>query len=276
MKHGRPLLGMLIALLATLGCGNSDQPARTAGPETAAVDEGATQWHDELLTYAVNNLNRLEEFDAGDMLPQIVRRIEALQRQDAASWDPKTDGLAASWPEPDMLRQVVNRLNQWVPTQPPPSAWRLDPMAAQLPASVKELPQVESLGKMEFSSYDGFALQEAVWLRDLSNWVRGDSVDDLARTRRMFDWVVRNIQLERDWRDRTPLLPWEMLMLGRGTASERAWLFIVMARQQGLDAAMLAIDASAAARPHCEGPRFAVQSAAVGGRRADRREIAPV
>ena len=217
MRYGLPLLGMLGALAALIGCSNSNQPARTAGSETAAVDESATQWRDELFTYAVNNLNRLEEFDAGDMLPQIVQRIEALQRQNPAFWDPKADSLAASWPEPDMLRQVVQRLNQWAPTQPPPSDWRLDPMAVQLPASAKELPQIESLEKMEFSSYDGFALQEAVWLRDLSNWVRGNTLDDLTRTRRMFDWIVRNIQLERDSSDRTPLLPWEVLLLGRGT-----------------------------------------------------------
>ena len=168
----------------------------------------ASQRRDELFTYAVNNLNRLEEFDAGDMLPQIIRRIEALQPQDPASWDPKADGLAATWPEPEMLRQVVDRLNQWAPKQPPPSDWRVDPMAVQLPASAKELPQFNPWRKMDFSSYDGFALQEAVWLRDLSNWVRGDALDDLTRTRRMFDWIVRNIQLDRDSSDRTPLLPW--------------------------------------------------------------------
>ena len=33
--------------------------------------------------------------------------------------------------------------------------------------------------------------------------------------------------------------------MGRGTATERAWLFILMARQQGLDAALVALDASA-------------------------------
>ena len=246
MKYGLPLLGVLGALAVLIGCSSNDQPARTAGSETAAVDESATQRRDELFTYAVNNLNRLEEFDAGDMLPQIVRRIEACSGKTRPPGIPKADGLAASWPEPDMLRQVVQRLNQWAPTQPPPSDWRLDPMAAQLPASAKELPQIQSLKKMEFSSYDGFALQEAVWLRDLSNWVRGDTLDDLTRTRRMFDWIVRNIQLERDSSDRTPLLPWEILLLGRGTATERAWLFVLMARQQGLDAALVAINAAAA------------------------------
>ena len=214
------------------------------------------------------------------MLPQIVRRKEALQRLSPGSWNPKADSLAASWPEPEMLRQVVQRLNQWAPTQPPPSDWRLDPMAGQLPASAKELPQVESLEKMDFSAYDGFALQEAVWLRDLSNWVRGDTLDDLTRTRRMFDWVVCNVQLERDSSDRVPLLPWEILLLGRGTAMERAWLFILMARQQGLDAALVAVETLASAKLHL--PKTASAAAntpvsltdpVVGRRCADRREI---
>ena len=61
----------------------------------------------------MNNLNRLEELlNAGDLSPQIFRGMETLQQQSPGSWDRKADGLAASWPEPDMLRQVVDRLNQ--------------------------------------------------------------------------------------------------------------------------------------------------------------------
>jgi hypothetical protein len=35
--------------------------------------------------------------------------------------------------------------------------------------------------------------------------------------------------------------PWETLLFGRGTATDRAWVFILLARQQGIDAALLAI-----------------------------------
>jgi len=115
-------------------------------------------------------------------------------------------------------------------------------MTAALPKPLQELPQVKDLGKMEFSRFDGFALQEAVWLRDVSLSARGDVVDDLDRARNLFDWTVRNIQLEADRLDRIPQLPRETLLFGRGTASERAWVFILLLRQLDIDAAMLAID----------------------------------
>ena len=97
-----------------------------------------------------------------------------------------------------MLRQVVDRLNQWIRTQPPPADWKPDPLVAGLPKPLADLPQVKDLGQMEFSRFDGYALQEAVWLRDISHWARGDVIDDLERAKSLFDWTVRNIQLEPD------------------------------------------------------------------------------
>ena len=150
--------------------------------------------------------------------------------------------LLAAWPEPEMLRQIVDRLNQWIRTQQPPADWKLDPMVAALPKPLADLPQVKDLGRMEFSRFDGFALQEAVWLRDVGLWARGDALDDLERAKSLFDWTVRNIQLEADDPNRIPQFPWETLLFGRGTATERAWVFILLARQLGIDAAMLAMD----------------------------------
>ena len=201
-----------------------------------------------LFAYAVNNLNRLEDSGSGEMRPQIEGRLQKLAQQDPGAWDPKTDWLAMTLPQPDMLREVVNRLNQWITTQPPPADWRLDPLVAQLPPSLRELPQLQDAAAMEFSFYDGFTLEEAVWLRNLSDWARGNTLDDLQRVRKLFDWTVRNIQRDLDAVDRTPLLPREVLLLGHGTAMERAWVFVLLARQQGLDAAVLAFDTGAAAR----------------------------
>ena len=66
--------------------------------------------------------------------------------------------------------------------------------------------------------------------------------DDRFRAARLFDWTVRNIQLERDEspRQRVPRQPWQVLLLGRGTAIERAWVFMLLARQQQLDVVLLA------------------------------------
>ena len=107
---------------------------------------------------------------------------------------------------------------------------------------------MEDVAALQFSAYDGFMLEEAIWLRNLSNWARGKSLDDLQRAKKLFDWTVRNIRLDPNSVDRTPLLPREVLLLGHGSELERAWVFILLARQQGLDAAVLALDTGAATR----------------------------
>ena len=118
-------------------------------------------------------------------------------------------------------------------------------------------------------------LQETVWLRDLTRWCRGDDVDDLGRAKRLFDWVVRNIQLDPQVSEGSVLstghtlqMPWETLLLGQGTVLERAWVFILMARQQDLDAVLLAVPP--------EGKASGGQLRPLGPGCLERRESLPV
>ena len=140
------------------------------------------------------------------------------------------DPLLAAWPEPEMFRQVVERLNQWVRTQPPPADWKPDPMIGRLAQAVTRSAAGQGSRPMEFSPFDGFGLQEAAWLRDVGLWAKGDGQDDLDRAQSLFDWTVRNIQLEPDRPNRIPQFPRETLLFGRGTAVERAWVFILLLR----------------------------------------------
>ena len=156
--------------------------------------------------------------------------------------DQPFDSLLDAWPESEMLRQIVDRLNQWLQDQQAPAGWVPDPMIGSLPEPMAELPQVKDLAAMDFSRFDGYALREAAWLRDVSKWTGGDTIDELQRAGNIFDWMVRNIQIEDDYPDRIPMFPWETLLFGRGTADERAWLFILLLRQAKIDAALLAID----------------------------------
>jgi hypothetical protein len=226
---GMGLVTTALPLLAFCGgCTESSASLSTS----AGQWETSYQWQQDRFTYAIDNLNRLEDFD---LLPP-------------PSADVEPNPLFASCPQSDMLTQIVEWLNQWMRTQQQSPQWSADPMLGSLPASLRELPMVQDLGKMEFTAYDGFALREATWLQSLSKWVCGNELDDLARAKQLFDWTIRNIQLQNEkaepgsdepaW---IPQLPWETLLLGNGTAVERAWVFILLARQQGLDAALLAL-----------------------------------
>ena len=96
---------------------------------------------------------------------------------------------------------------------------------------------------MEIGPFDGYYLQEAVYLRDVALAARGKSIDDLARVRAGCS-IGRSATS--NWtkirRERIPQFPWETLFFGHGTALERAWVFVLLARQQGLEAAVLAIE----------------------------------
>ena len=191
------------------GC---DRPA-TRGPGGQADSQDEKQWQGELYEWAIDNLNRLEEFNSAEM-----------------------------------LNQVVERLNQWIQSQEPLEDWKVDPLVATLPKNLAQLPAVKELDRLEFDRYDGLALQEVIWLRDASNWARGEKLDELDQAKSLFDWIIRNIQLEPAsfTPDGMPVgqiqqRPWEALLFGRGTATDRAWLFILLARQQGLDAVLLAV-----------------------------------
>ncbi len=189
------------------GC--KDDKESTHEPGGLSTEETEGEWGEHLLEYAVKNLQRLDEFQTGEM-----------------------------------RQQVIDRLNQWIRAKSVPVDWKVDPMVASLPKRLRDLPAVKDLGKQEFSRHDGLVLQEDVWFRDVSNWSRGDRLDDIQRAKRLFDWTVRNIQLEQSGfagKVKAPQWPWETMLMGRGTAEDRAWVFALLARQQGIDAVLLAL-----------------------------------
>ncbi|MCE9608542.1 MAG: hypothetical protein K8U03_26960 [Planctomycetia bacterium] len=117
------------------------------------------------------------------------------------------------------LRQLIRRLNEGLATLPA-SADRPGPMTIE----------------------DGRILREMVWLRDTARFAVGDETDPLRRAERLFDWTIRNLQLvpAETPEAKLPFLPWHTFLLGRATELDRAWIFQLLARQQGLDVVLLA------------------------------------
>jgi tetratricopeptide (TPR) repeat protein len=141
----------------------------------------------------------------------------------------------------DQMQQFVERLNQWIVTQRASKNWRVDPLVVRsVPEDIQLKLRFDLMRELKFQMHEGPVLQEAAWLRDISRAVESSSPgdDDLVLAQRLFDWTTRNIQLEPE--PRTPIdLSWHTLILGRGTALNRAWTFILLARQQGLEVCML-------------------------------------
>jgi tetratricopeptide (TPR) repeat protein len=211
-----------LLILAVTGCTHQVQVSTTSSnqQEMANVDQAT-----KILTYVAGVLNGLGDYDTVD-----TNSRDILDYNEAARRALET-GVPPS---------LVSQLNQWIILQAPLADWRRDPLLDTLPDPLKKSPQLQDLETMGFSPPDGIDLRQAIWLRNVSNWAAGETQDDLQRARLLFDWVVRNIQLDPADNDDPPRLAWHALLLGHGTATDRTWLFMLLARQQGLDVVTLA------------------------------------
>ncbi|HEX6960927.1 MAG TPA: hypothetical protein VF175_03615 [Lacipirellula sp.] len=161
-------------------------------------------------------------------------------------------------PAPDVgaLQQIVERANQWLRNEPDDPAWKREPMLVEATAALPQPqtdPQKRAAGILEnllsseglrdgnFLDWEGRLLAEAVWLRDIAQWARGSAASDLDVAAALFDWTVRNIQLDApdDPMARNIHHPWQAIMYGHGSAAHRAWVFIELCRQQNIDAVLV-------------------------------------
>ena len=203
--YGLACLALVALALVAAGC-------RRSGDEASLGDRGVTvdrQLTEELLEGAIDNLNRLWEFS-----------VNADQ----------------------MLRQIIEQLNSWLSTRQLAPDWQPDALVEGLAPRYRELDEVQALGADLFPLDDQFHFQEVLWLRNVARATVGQEWDDLVRAERLFDWTVRNLQLAADDDPSLPLmLAYQSMLLGRGSAADRAGVFVLLARQQRLDAVLLAL-----------------------------------
>ena len=172
-----------------------------------------TQLLEDLIQSVVDSLNHLDQFDPSQMLPQ--------------------------------LRE---RLNQWILQSRRTDTWKLDPLIDTLSPQLASNPVVAQIvrnfDRGLFTMHDMIGLQETIWLRNIAKAARGSQLDDVSVAEQLFDWTVRNLQLVEEPDPAKPSAQnsvAEILLSGRATARERAWIFLLLLRQQGLDGVMLAI-----------------------------------
>lgn len=186
--------------------------------------------------------------------------------------------------------QVAYHLNRWLEGKNLAEPWQPDPLLNRLPRDVRDSRELKELGRNRFLMDEVKWVQEAVWMRQIATWVaqrpgerrleewidqRAAEMDPLeaehlAIATRLFDWTIRNLQLDEllpypaevaaqpaqqpgsaGARPVPPPqrgipgpgyqhYPWQTLVYGRGDAWQRARVFILLCRQQGIDVVMLA------------------------------------
>jgi hypothetical protein len=142
-------------------------------------------------------------------------------------------------------------------------------------------PIVKSLSSTKFTTRDARHIEDCMLYRVVANRVAGEG-DDLTRVRRIFDWIVRNVELVPAESLGGPnfhqaeVRPADVLVRGMATEggnrwSERGWLFMALCRQIGVDVGLLSYTprGSMMASPKAAVNRPAVSwvcAAAVGGK----------
>lgn len=101
-----------------------------------------------------------------------------------------------------------------------------------------------------YTGADATYIRDAFLLRDLTSALasrRSDATADAvgretARVMQTFEWVMRHISLLPDDVQRPPLGLFDVLLIGRGTAADRAWALAEALRQQQIDAVLVNTD----------------------------------
>lgn len=206
--------------------GRADGGVATPGPSPQATPM-SQEVRDRLLEGAIDVLGNLETYDESVAFAQVFDRLN--------QWSHAVVASAGATAAGDGERGD--------------GGWTPDPYLAALPERLRPEALVRGLDGMSFdATADVLALRDQRWLADVAATARGDAIDDLDVAGALFEWTVRSLAIASD----PPMVPseanpgarWfstgEILLAGRASAAQRAWVFLELVRHAGLDGVMLA------------------------------------
>lgn len=203
----------------------------------------------------------------------------------------------------DNVSSGLNRWTSYSKDELSDIEWSLDSFAQPVVEQFESLAAAKQVGELNFANTDAWYLQQSYWLRTVANRVTESKdlapfelyrlgagvevsqdsedpveklvgalhsglneaqVETLTKSLKVFDWIVRNIQLlpaadPNDSDDQAlndsdagpaaagikglgyQRYPWQTLLYGRGDYVERASLFVLMLRQLEIESVVLAV-----------------------------------
>jgi len=213
-----------------------------------------------------------------------IQRRRDQQRQAVSESDSVRDAFdllqdyAKLQPE-EAQRRIGSLLNAWAAANPFPDDWQEPRLLGTLSSQLRDFPANRQLAATRFVGADieylrlNFLLDRILewmqietaedplfvdWIGEQTDRLGTQGVADLLQASRLFDWTVRNIQLEtleaQGPGPQAPPLPaglefrgpgyrqttFQTLYGGDGDALQRARVFIQLCRQSNIDACMLA------------------------------------
>ncbi|TXT35000.1 MAG: hypothetical protein FD138_1556 [Planctomycetota bacterium] len=143
----------------------------------------------------------------------------------------------ASGPE-----QAIAVLNEWAKGAKAEAEKRNERWEPHRPHSLlKSLPKewIELVSLEQFVERDAAYLRDCLWANRATKFGAGDAEKDLDVVVNLFEFVVRNLVLIESGSRQIPLGPFDAMILGRGTAADRAWTFAELLRQRNIDSVIL-------------------------------------
>jgi hypothetical protein len=155
---------------------------------------------------------------------------------------------AALNPGGPAFANAIKNLNQYFEGTKP-ALYKLDPKARAFLLETLQAKDVDGLESPAFAIQDARHVEDCMLYQGIATRVCGLG-DDLTRVRRVFDWMVRQIQLVPPGSLGKPGLgqayarPYDVLLRGMATESEgiwseRGWLFLSLCRQLGFDGGLI-------------------------------------
>jgi hypothetical protein len=156
---------------------------------------------------------------------------------------------AAIQPGGPHFAEAVKKLNQYF-SGTDPVAYQLDSAAREYLATQLPPQAIKQLQDDRWELRDTRHVEDCMMYYTIANRVAG-SGEDLDRVRRVFDWIIRQVQLVPAGSFGAGRLgpafarPYDVLVRGMATESEgtpwaeRAWLFMVLCRQLGIDTGLI-------------------------------------
>jgi hypothetical protein len=180
--------------------------------------------------------------------PQVAAVRDSTERAAILASSIELIQRAALQPGGDNFRLATQKLNQFFEGTPQ-ADYQIDSAARaflQPQLSPEILAEFE---KPTWTPRDGRHLEDCMMYYSIASRV-GATGDDLARVRRVFDWIVRQIQLVPPGSLGSRQLPqviarpYDVLLRGMATEAEgfwaeRSWLFMALCRQLGVDVGLV-------------------------------------
>lgn len=138
--------------------------------------------------------------------------------------------------------QAVAVLNEWAKGAKAEAEKRGERWEPHRPHGLlKSLPKewIDQVTLEQFVERDASYLRDCLWASKATKFGAGDAEKDLDVVVNLFDYVVRNIVLIAPHSRRVPVGPFDVMVLGRGTAQDRAWAFAELLRQRSIDSVIL-------------------------------------